>query len=202
MPGPVVTEGETVVFRTIERDEADAAFLQRSCTDPRIRYSLGSIHHRSRGEQEDGIEHWAERDENATFLVCVDDEDAPRGHPDDDETTVVGSFNARHVDGDRAWLSYWLVPEYQSEGYGREMAEVGIDYVFEQYGVHGVSAGAYEFNDASRGLLEAMGFTQVARRREARYIDGDYYDEVQYDVLRREWMDDDDGDRGAAGSER
>jgi len=192
MPGPIVTEGETVTFRTIERDEGDAAFLQRSCTDPRIRYSLGSIHHRSRGEQEDGIEHWAERDGNATFLVCVDDEDAPRGHPDEGETTVVGSFNARHVDGDRAWLSYWLLPEHQGEGYGRELAELGIDYVFDTYDVHGVSAGAYEFNDASRGLLEAMGFTQVARRREARYIDGDYYDEVRYDVLRREWVDDTD----------
>jgi len=70
------------------------------------------------------------------------------------------------------------------------MAELGIDYLFENYDLHGISAGAYEFNDASRGLLEAMGFTQVARRRESRYIDGDYYDETQYDVLRREWEDD------------
>jgi len=188
MPGPVVVADDDVVLRTVERD--DAAFLQRSCTDPRIRYSLGSIHHRSLSQQEEGIEHWVEEDGNAVFVACVDDEDAPAGHPGENETTPVGSFSARHVDGDRAWLAYWLVPEFHGEGYGREMAELGIDYLFENYDLHGISAGAYEFNDASRGLLEAMGFTQVARRRESRYIDGDYYDETQYDVLRRKWEDD------------
>ncbi|MCD2202168.1 GNAT family N-acetyltransferase [Halobacterium sp. KA-6] len=187
MPGPVVTEGERVTFRTVERD--DAAFIQRSCTDPRIRYSLGSIHHRSRAQQEEGIEEWIESEGTVTFVACADEEDAPRGHPDDEETTPIGSFNARHVDGDRVWLSYWLLPEYHGEGYGRDVAETGIDYVFENYDVHGITAGAYEFNDASRGLLEAMGFTQVARRRESRYIDGDYYDEVRYDLLRREWAE-------------
>jgi len=176
MPGPIVTEGERVAFRTVERD--DAAFMQRSCTDPRIRYSLGSIHHRSRAQQEEGIEEWIESDGTAAFIACVED---------DGETTPIGNFNARHVDGDRVWLSYWLLPEYHGEGYGRDVAETGIDYVFENYAVHGITAGAYEFNDASRGLLEAMGFTQVARRRESRYIDGDYYDEVRYDLLRREW---------------
>ncbi|MGB9963720.1 GNAT family N-acetyltransferase [Halobacterium hubeiense] len=220
MPGPVVTEGERVVFRTVERD--DAAFVQRSCTDPRIRYSLGAIHHRSRAQQEEGIEEWMESEEVASFLACIDGaagtganrsssegrspsdrssgpspredgdeprdaEAAPSGHAEDRETTPIGGFNARHVDGDRAWLSYWLLPEYHGEGYGRDVAETGIDYVFETYGVHGLTAGAYEFNDASRGLLESLGFTQVARRRESRYIDGDYYDEVRYDLLRREW---------------
>jgi len=185
MPGPIVAEGDRVVLRTVERD--DAELLQRSSTDPRIRYSLGSIHHRSLAEQEAGIEHWVEREGNFVTVACVDDEDAPRGVPDDDETTPIGSFSARHVDGERPWLAYWLLPEYTGEGYGRDMAVTGIDYLFEQFDVHGVSAGAYEFNEASRGLLEEMGFTQVARRREGRYIDGDYHDEIQYDVLRREW---------------
>ena len=187
MPGPIITEGDRVTFRTVERD--DAAHLQRSSTDPRVRYSLGSIHHRSLGEQEDGIEHWVEQDGSVVAVVCADGEDPPAGNPDEDETTPIGSFSARNVDGDRAWLAYWLLPEFTGEGYGRDMATTGIDYLFEHYDLHGLSAGAYEFNDASRGLLSEMGFTEVARRRESRYIDGDYYDEVRYDVLRREWVD-------------
>ncbi|WP_232687538.1 GNAT family N-acetyltransferase [Halobacterium zhouii] len=188
MPGPVVVSGETVALRTVERE--DAEFLQRSSTDPRIRYLLGSIHHRSLAQQEEGLEHWAEDDGNAVFVACVDGEDPPGDYSGDERTTPVGSFSARHVDGVRPWLAYWLLPEFHGEGYGREMAELGIDYVFRNHDVHGISAGAYEFNDASRGLLESLGFTQVARRRESRYIDGDYYDEVQYDLLRREWEDD------------
>lgn len=198
MPGPVIAEGDRVTLRTVERD--DAALLQRSSTDPRIRYSLGSIHHRSLAQQEEGIEHWVEREGSFVTVACVDDEDAPAGQPDEDETTPIGSFSARHVDGDRAWLAYWLLPEHTGEGYGRDMATTGIDYLFDHFDLHGISAGAYEFNDASRGLLEAMGFTQVARRREGRYIDGDYYDEVQYDVLRREWTAE-HGDRDAGGAD-
>lgn len=187
MPGPVVVSGDEVVLRTVERE--DAELLQRSSTDPRIRYSLGSIHHRSLSQQEEGIEHWVESDGNAVFVACVDGEDEA-DDVGDERTTPIGSFSARHVDGVRPWLAYWLLPEFHGEGYGREMAELGIDYLFETYDIHGISAGAYEFNEASRGLLESLGFTQVARRRESRYIDGDYHDEIQYDILRREWEDD------------
>ncbi|MFB6073063.1 MAG: GNAT family N-acetyltransferase [Halobacterium sp.] len=186
MPGVLVAEGEDVVLRTVE--EEDAELVQRSSSDPRIRYSYGAVHHRSLAEQEEGLEQWADSEDNAVFVACVDDDRVP-GHPDDDETTPVGCFSARHVNGDRAWLAYWLLPEYHGEGYGREMAELGIDYVFETFDLHGLTAAAYGFNEASRGLLESMGFTQVARRRESRYIDGEYRDEVQYDVLRREWED-------------
>jgi ribosomal-protein-alanine N-acetyltransferase len=182
MPGALVTEGDDVVFRTVEAE--DAELVQRSSADPRIRYSYGAVHHRSLAEQEEGLEHWAEGDGNAVFVACVED-DGSSGHPE--ETTPIGCFTARNVDGDRAWLAYWLLPEYHGEGYGRDMAVTGIDYVFRNFAVHSISAGAYDFNEASRGLLESMGFEEVARRREARFIDGEYRDTYQYDLLRKEW---------------
>ncbi|WP_336034473.1 GNAT family N-acetyltransferase [Halobacterium yunchengense] len=199
MPGPVVERGDRLALRTVERD--DAAFMQRSTTDPRIRWSLGSVHHDSRAEEREGIEQWLESDGVVAFVACaVDDgetadaasgrtasDDAPPGNPDEGETTPVGSVSARHVDGDRPWLAYWLLPEYHGEGYGKEMVELAVDHVFRSHAVHGVSAGAYDFNEASRGLLESLGFTEEARRREARYIDGEYVDECQYGVLRDEW---------------
>lgn len=188
MPGPVVVGGDSVVLRTVERE--DAGLLQRSSTDPRIRYSLGSIHHRTRAQQEEGIEHWIESDENVSFVVCLDEPDAPAGHPDEGETTPIGSVSARHVDSGRPWLAYWLLPEHHGEGYGREMVELAVDELFRNHDLHGVTAGAYEFNEASRGLLESLGFEEEVRQRESRFIDGDYHDELQYSVLRREWLDD------------
>jgi len=185
MPGPVVVADDDVVLRTVERD--DAAFLQRSCTDPRIRYSLGSIHHRSLSQQEEGIEHWVEEDGNAVFVACVDDEDAPAGHPGENETTPVGSFSARHVDGDRAWLAYWLVPEFHGEGYGTEAISLAVDYAFRSYDTPAVGVGAFAFNDASRGLLESLGFMEEGRRRKFMYVDGEHRDMVQYGLLREEW---------------
>jgi ribosomal-protein-alanine N-acetyltransferase len=193
MPGPLVEAGDRVTLRTVERD--DAEFLHRSNTDPRIRWYLGSIYPGSRAEEEEGIERWLESDSVAAYLACVDSEDAPAGHPDDEDTTPIGCLTARHVDGDRPWLAYWLVPEYHGEGYGTEMVRLAVDTIFRTYSVHGVSAGAYGFNEASRGLLESLGFTEEARRREARFIDGEYCDEHQYGVLREEWEAEHDGVR-------
>ncbi|MFB6268595.1 MAG: GNAT family N-acetyltransferase [Halobacterium sp.] len=216
MPGPVIVQGDRVSLRTIERE--DAEFLQRSNTDPRIRWYLGSIHHGSRAEEEEGMEEWLESDSVAGYLACVDGvvdqgettewasgetasqaDDAPAGQPDEDDTTPIGCVTARHVDGDRAWLGYWLVPEFHGEGYGKEMVRLAVDDVFQSFAVHGVSAGAYGFNEASRGLLESLGFQEEARRREARYIDGEYADEYQYGVLRDEW-EGADGDRPTDGA--
>lgn len=185
MPGPVIKSGERVVLRTVERN--DAEFLQRSHTDPRIRFSLGSIHHGSRAESEAGIEGWIEGDSTAAYIACLNEDETPDDHTDDEAITPIGSVSARHVDGDRPWLAYWLLPEFHGEGYGGEMVRLAITDIFSSYPVHGISAGAYDFNEPSRGLLESLGFREEACRRQTRYIDGEYRDEIQYGLMRREW---------------
>jgi len=185
MPGPVVRAGDRLVLRTVERD--DAATIQRSNTDPRIRYPYGAMYPSSRAEQEAGMEDWVETDAVAAYLACVDDPDAPPGHPDEGDTSVVGATTARRLDGDRPWLAYWVLPAHQGEGYGSEMVRLAVDELFASYPVHGISAGVYDFNEASRALLESLGFTREARRRQSRYVDGAYRDELQYGLLRREW---------------
>ena len=186
MPGPVVERGERVTFRTVER--GDATFQQRATTDPRIRYLLGMDEPRTTGEAEDLIENRSERDSTTSFVVCLDDEDAPAGHPEDG-TTPIGMVHAYNVDNERAPLAYWLLPEFHGEGYGKEAAALLVDTVFRTTAVHSVGAGAFAHNDASRGLLESLGFTQERRKREAAYADGEYRDFVDYGLLRREWTE-------------
>ncbi|WP_232701111.1 GNAT family N-acetyltransferase [Halobacterium wangiae] len=187
MPGPVVERGERVTFRTVER--SDAAFQQRATTDPRVRYLLGMAEQKNLEEAEDLVEDRSESDSNLSFVVCLDDEDAPDGHPHDEETTPIGMVHAHRVDGERAHLAYWLLPERHGEGYGTEAAELLVDLVFRTTSVHSVGAGAFAHNEASRGLLESLGFTQELRHREATYVDGEYRDFVNYGLLRREWAE-------------
>jgi ribosomal-protein-alanine N-acetyltransferase len=52
-----------------------------------------------------------------------------------------------------------------------------------------VGAIAYDFNDASRGLLESLGFTEEGRTRKDRFINGEYIDTIQYGLLRKEWRE-------------
>jgi RimJ/RimL family protein N-acetyltransferase len=184
MPGPVVEEGERVALRAVERD--DAAFLQRSNTDPRVRFPLGSFVHGNRAERRDQIAEDTEADGTRGFVVCLDDEDAPRGHPEG-ATTPIGDVHVRGLDGDRAWLSYWLLPDHQGEGYAGEAVALAVDLAFRESAVHGVSAGAYAYNEASRGLLESLGFTEDVFEREVGFVDGAYRDACAYSLLRREW---------------
>lgn len=130
-----------------------------------------------------------ENEEGDQFLVCLDDADAGPGTPDDGTTTPIGWVGVDDVSYRRPELGYWLVPERHGEGYGREMVELVIDYVFATYDHSAVGAGAYEFNDASRGLLESLGFEQEGRIRRDQFVDGEYVDRVNYGLLREAWRE-------------
>ncbi|WP_336034475.1 GNAT family N-acetyltransferase [Halobacterium yunchengense] len=184
MPGPVVERSDRLAFRVPERD--DVEFLQRSRTDPRVRFPLGSYYHGNRDQQREAFEARVEDDSEAAFVACLAEDTAGDGGADA-EPTRVGFVAVHNVDGDRAWLTYWLLPEYHGEGYGRETAAFAVEYAFETHAVHGVSAGAYDFNDESRGLLESLGFTADVREVERDYVDGEYHDSYTYSLLRREW---------------
>ena len=185
MPGARIERGERVTLRTVERE--DAEFLQRASADPDIRYPLGDTRHKNRNQIEDMFENFIENESHAHFLVCLDSEDAGSGHSDEGDVTPIGAVAVTHIDWDRPSLAYWLVPEHHGEGYGKEAVSLVVEYVFRTFDVHGVGAHAYDFNAASRGLLESLGFTEEGRGREDRFIDGEYRDSVQYGLLRREW---------------
>jgi ribosomal-protein-alanine N-acetyltransferase len=189
MPGPVVETSDRLALRTVERD--DAAFLQRAYTDPRVRYSLGTPHHVDEAERAAQIERDSESDGTLSFVVCL--RDGERAGGDGAEGDVhprkLGAVHARNLDGDCGWLAYWLLPEFRGEGYGGEAVELLVDTVFQRVDVHSVNATAFAFNEASRGVLESLGFREEIREREVVYVDGAYRDACNYEMLRREWTE-------------
>jgi len=183
MPGARVADGERVTLRTIE--EEDVEFLQRANANPEIRFPLGTDL-RSRGEVEEWIENGDDGDDGDHFLVCLDDDGGP-GNPDEDDLRRIGTVSVTDADWRRPDLGYWLAPEVHGQGYGKEAVSLAIDHAFRSYDRPAVSAVAYDFNDASRGLLESLGFEQEGRRRKERFVDGEYCDTIQYGLLREEW---------------
>ncbi|WP_265108468.1 GNAT family N-acetyltransferase [Halosolutus halophilus] len=185
MPGARIQDGDRVTLRTVERE--DVPFLQRAHADPAIRYPLGSP-----VKTQSQIEEWLADYDGEQFLVCLDgDRDVP-GQPRSDGTTTnerpIGVVSVEDADWRRPELTYWLVPEVHGEGYGREAVSLVVEYVFRVHDTPGVGAVAYDFNDASRGLLESLGFTEEGRIRMDRFVDGEYRDTIQYGLLREEWQ--------------
>lgn len=183
MPGPRIEYGDRVGLRTVER--ADAAFLQRSYANPELRERLGR-NPKNETQVDTRIEEVIEDTDNEYFVVCLEDADAPPGKPNSGDVTPIGIIVARHVTY-RPNLAIWILPEYHGEGYGKEAASMAIDTIFRTYDVPSIGAGVYDFNEASKALLESLGFTQEGRQRKVQFYDGEYHDNLKYGLLREEW---------------
>ncbi|WP_312907680.1 GNAT family N-acetyltransferase [Natronosalvus caseinilyticus] len=180
MPGARITSGERITLRTVERE--DVPFLQRAFANPEIRYPIGN----PLGNQEQ-VEIPTEDDDSDQFLVCLDD--GRPGQPDEDDVERLGVVYVGDAHYRRPELGYWLAPAYHGQGYGSEALSLVVDYVFRVYDHPAVGAGVFDFNDASRGLLESLGFEEEGRIRRDRFIDGAYRDTIQYGLLREVWRE-------------
>lgn len=192
MPGVVFERGERVTLRTIERD--DVEFLQRGRNHPEVASPLGMPKPENENQIEESIEEWIEGDDSVNLFVCLDGEESDE--PEDPETeekedtepTPIGMINAMKTYWDRPLLSYWLLPEYQGEGYATEAMTVLLDYFFDSHYKRGVQARVFSHNEASQALLERLGFEQEAALRDHTFVEGDYRDELVFGLLRSEWV--------------
>jgi len=198
MPGPILevsdSEDRDLVLRTVERE--DAALLQRLFVDPYARLALHEHSHKSEAEVEEFVEEQVEDDGNAGYFACVDGEDAPYDHPDDDETEPVAFVYASHVDRDRPRLVLWVLPEHEGDGHAVPALELALDGLLRTYDAHTVGAEVLEGDEYTREAFEEVGFTDEGRTREVRFADGEYQDAVQYGLLREEY--DESGRAGGA----
>lgn len=188
MPGTSIRRGDRITLRTLERE--DLPFVQRASTEPPIRQPLGSD-----VRTHEDIESAYEEDDDQRLLVCLDGPDpGPRpaacdhdAAPDAGETRPIGLVTVGAVNWKRPELSYWLIPEVHDEGYGTEAVGLAVEYAFRTRAVPAVAAGVYAFNDASRALLESLGFEREGRLRRHSFTDGEWHDLLKYGLLREEW---------------
>ncbi|WP_327054035.1 GNAT family N-acetyltransferase [Halomicrococcus gelatinilyticus] len=180
MPGARVSRGERVTLRTVEQE--DLSFVQRAGANPEIRYPLGNPV-MSRDDYQGLVGDDADR-----FLICLDGEDAGPGSPGEDGVRRIGAAAVEDTDWKRPELGYWLVPEVHGQGYGTEAVSLVVDYVFRSYDAPAIGAAAYEFNEASRGLLASLGFSEEGRRQRYMFVDGEHRDMVLYGLLREDWQ--------------
>ncbi|MBA3451330.1 MAG: GNAT family N-acetyltransferase [Chloroflexia bacterium] len=78
-------------------------------------------------------------------------------------------------------------PAARGRGYGTEAMRLLVDYVFTVAGMHSAMLWVYEFNPAARRCYEKVGFREVGRRRESRWLNGRYWDEIAMDILVSEF---------------
>lgn len=119
------------------------------------------------------------------FLVCLGEDDPNSGPVDADEVTRIGPGFAGVGDWSRPDVGYWIAAEHQGEWFGKIAVSLLIDELYRMYPHSAVYARTLPTNEASRGLLESLGFSEEGRLRKEAFWDGEYRD-IVYSLLRAE----------------
>lgn len=208
MPGPVFCRGDRLDLRAVERTDIDRRFLGYVRNDPEFRRALGFDSPWPRSRTDTFLESALADESSYNWFVCphrshreacdaVDTAGesalppAVRAAQTAADHPVAGAVNLFDVDRVSGTLSYWLFDAYRGRGFASEAVSLLVDYAFGALGLHRIEAAVFAENDASRRLLERLGFVHEGTLRECRLLDGTYGDADRYAVLEDEWRRDD-----------
>jgi RimJ/RimL family protein N-acetyltransferase len=189
MEEAVFLEGESVRLRPLH--ESDLAFVTAGVNHPAVRSRVGQSVPTTLARERRYVEELDERTDAVQVLVVADRE-------------RVGVVELDPIDREAgvAELAFWVHPDHRRRGYAREAVELVVGYAFDELRLHKVTASAFAPNEASRGLLESLGFVEEGVGREDAFLDGAYRDTHYYGLLEREWRArEDESGSGAAGGE-
>ena len=107
-----------------------------------------------------------------------------------DSDEVVGGLTISHIrrgGAQCASLGYWLGEAHTRKGYMSEALGAAIPFAFTQLKLHRIEAACLPANQASRRLLERLGFREEGLARGYLKIDGHWQDHLLYGLLENEW---------------
>ncbi|OCL26085.1 hypothetical protein U472_08700 [Orenia metallireducens] len=73
------------------------------------------------------------------------------------------------------------------KGLGSEALNLIVDFGFKELRLNRVELVCWEYNKRAQRAYEKLGFTKEGIRRQKRYRNGRYYDEICYGILKDEW---------------
>jgi RimJ/RimL family protein N-acetyltransferase len=78
-------------------------------------------------------------------------------------------------------------PEDWGKGYGSEAVRLLLDFAFKNLNFNRVELEVLDFNERAAKCYRKVGFKEIGRKRQARFIDGRYRDALLMDILKDEW---------------
>jgi ribosomal-protein-alanine N-acetyltransferase len=178
----LVVRAPRLVLRPIAERDADELFAYTS--DPELPRLMSWAAHRSR-EDTLGFARWAaEALARGTHLTWViEHEGRASGCLSLDNLTW--QLVAWRVD--RAEMGFWLAPPLHGRGLMTEAAGAALRFAFGTLGLHKVTIGHLETNDASRRVIEKLGFRFVGRFADDVWRHGRWWSHLRYEMTRDEW---------------
>ncbi len=175
-------EGKRVRLRSFELSDVDE--IMKHWNNMELRNLVGSVDRGpvARNEEEEWIRNtWKQRQERKAFTFAI-------------ETTtdnkLIGGTGLFSID----WTSRSAMagisiynPEYWGQGYGQEAMHLVLSFAFQNLNLNRIELGVFDFNKRAHKCYLKVGFKEIGRRRQRRFLDGRYHDEITMDILRDEW---------------
>ncbi len=95
----------------------------------------------------------------------------------DELAGVCGLVPGKDVQRISAEIGYWLGESFWNKGIASRAVELLVDYAFNTLNLHRVEAGVFDFNQASKRVLEKCGFTLEAIHRQSLIKNGRILDD-------------------------
>jgi len=77
---------------------------------------------------------------------------------------------------------------YWGKGYGEDAARLIVNYGFDRLNLHRIYCGTIEGNDGMKKLAVKLNMQQEGVRKEAIYKHGQYFDIIEYGILKKEHL--------------
>ena len=107
------------------------------------------------------------------------------------EDKLIGTVGSYWIDRNTNWLETGIViydKNYWNGGYGTEAYKLWIDFLFRTTGLHRLGMSTWSGNVRMIKVAEKIGMKEEARVRQARMVDGKYFDAIKMGILRSEWV--------------
>ena len=79
--------------------------------------------------------------------------------------------------------------EYWNKGYAKEASFLLLKHAFIALNLHRIHSGTTSENIGGQKLMEAMGMRKEGIRRQHMFMNGKYYDKIEYGVLKHEFFE-------------
>jgi RimJ/RimL family protein N-acetyltransferase len=174
-------KGKRVNLMPLERENIDL-FL-KWFNDPEILQYLTVFKPMTRDMEEEWFDALKHRENAIYFSIQIT--------TDNNSKKIIGNCAIQNIDGkDRSSTIGITIGEknYQNKGYGTEAMELLVKYGFDILNLNRIGLSVYDFNIRAIRAYEKAGFIEEGIKRQARYYNGKYHDEIIMAILREDWL--------------
>ena len=192
-------QSKSLVYRAIEDNEEDKAFMHSLWLDPQSYYqnNYPELHQPISRKTCDSYHESRKSSRLINVLICLPIDSEELGNQKEPsygpkKPVPIGFINLHGVTKDNRHhrtldIGILIAAEYQGQGYGSEAVRWMLNWGFQIAGLHRVGLQSASFNTGAIRLWERLGFQQDGKDREALWLNGRWHDEVRFSMLEGEW---------------